>query len=153
MDSLETPHQFFQLVVEENLRDYWDHRDNIRCAFNAAVSCLSMCDWMLASRTSSLDAARRRRRYMSWIRAREPALAEIFDIANCAKHFYLDRGPGKGRSVGYIGWDAFRAGDPVGLMLRPLRILTRDGKTALFEDLLIPAVAYWRRTEKRSQSE
>jgi hypothetical protein len=168
METLQSPDQFFRLVVEENLKDYWNHRDDLRCAFNAAVSCLAMRDWMLASRPPYSDRTKRvertkkangnkgtRRatrvdRYTRWITRREPALAEVIDIANCAKHFRLDRGPSRGRSAKDIGWDHFRVGDPVGLTMQPLRVEKRDGKIVLFEDLLIAAVAYWRRTRRRS---
>ncbi len=165
MDTLQSPDQFFRLVVEANLKDYWNHRDDLRCAFNAAVSCLAMRDWMLASqrhsdraktvkRTNNTKGSRKSRRativgrYTGWISRREPALAEIIDIANCAKHFRLDRDPRR-RSVDDIGWDRFRVGDPVGLTLRPLRVAKRDGSVVLFQDLLVAAVGYWRRTRRR----
>lgn len=149
MDTLNTPDQFFRLVVEQNLRDYWEHRDDMRCAFNAAVTCLSMRDWMLANSTSRIALDKRRRRYTQWITRREPALQEIFDIANCSKHFRLDFGPSKGRTSESIGWEYFRCGDPVGVSLRPLRVETRNGQIVRFQDLLIAAVAYWRQTNRR----
>jgi hypothetical protein len=163
MQSFQKPDEYFRLLVEGNLTDYWEKRDDIRCAFNAAVACLAMRDWMLASRPC--HAARRKfgrkknpqnekrayriSRYTAWIVRREPALREIIDIANCAKHFQLDRGPSQGRSVGSIGWGYFAVGDPVGMTLRPLRVECRAGDIMLFQDLLLAAVSYWRRTKMR----
>lgn len=144
--TVNTPRQFLTLVVEPNFRDYMEHLDDIRRAFNAAISCQSLRDWMVKhyAGTPMVGGCHDIGNYQSYLLTQNPMFGEVADIANAAKHFTIDQGPSSGRDVTLVGWTYLRVGDPVGITLRPLRVHTRSNELVLFAEVLKPVIEYWR---------
>lgn len=134
-----TPAWYFEHVLLENLKEFQQDQCNPRLAFNAAVSNLSMRDWMLES-CSALPA-----KYDDYLISLEPAFRIVADLANAAKHMTL-RPRSRGlavRSAADARLGAMTCCDPVNLSLTTLRVVCADGTEPAVLDVLSKVARMW----------
>lgn len=99
VDRIETPRQFFDFVVEDDVRDFLTDSLDLRAAYHACASLLSLRDWIFkvyngkpwSSAGAPLSPFTTIFQLQIALERLDSRVAILTDVANASEHMILDR--------------------------------------------------------------
>lgn len=117
---IRTPNEFFRSVVDPDVKDFLNGDLQLRMAYHACNSLLSLRDWIVKTyggqawilNGATQPAFNGIEQLQQKLQSVDPAFAAIADIANASKHMVLDRG--RTAMTGSHDTQRIQIGGPIG---------------------------------------
>jgi hypothetical protein len=120
--KIETPHEFFDHVVDVDVSEFLTNSGDLRVAYHACNSLLNLRDWIVTTHKtepwSNGGAAKQpfagRRQLQGALEALDQRFAIVTDIANASKHMVLDQNRSRTNLSGNANTEVQQVGGAIG---------------------------------------